>query len=196
MKTPKLFQRHPRTVGGLVLLLILVAVLMSERGQRKAFLPEEGEVTRVVDGDTLHVAAYGRTYKLRLIGVDTPEVYASPKLTRDATRTKQDKAVIMALGKRASDFARSLCAGRRCRIGYDPANAARGHRDRYERLLAYVWVLDDAGAETFVNAELLRQGYGKALTSFAYDDARKAEFLDLQRQARAEGRGLWGEWQP
>jgi len=147
-------------------------------------------------GDTLHVAAYGQTYKVRLIGVDTPEAYPSPKLDRDAARTKQDKATIVALGKRASDFTRRLCHGKRCRIEYDPANAARAHRDRYKRLLAYVWAIGDGGAEVFVNAEIIRQGYGKALTAFDYDEARKAEFLALQREARDGERGLWGEWKP
>jgi len=79
----------------------------------------------------------------------------------------------VALGKRASDFTRRLCQGKHCRIEYDPANAARAHRDRYKRLLAYVWAIDDGGAEVFVNAEIIRQGYGKALTAFDYDEARK-----------------------
>jgi len=179
---PKLLARHPRIAGGVVLVLLLAALLVSEWRQRAAFLPEEGEV-----GDTLHVAAYGQTYKVRLIGVDTPEAYPSPKLDRDAARTKQDKATIVALGKRASDFTRRLCHGKRCRIEYDPANAARAHRDRYKR---------DGGAEVFVNAEIIRQGYGKALTAFDYDEARKAEFLALQREARDGERGLWGEWKP
>ena len=193
---PKLFARHPRIAGALVLALLLAALLVSEWRHRAAFLPEEGEVAKVVDGDTLHVAAYGQTYKVRLIGVDTPEAYPSPKLDRDAARTKQDKAAIVALGKRASDFTRRLCQGKHCRIEYDPANAARAHRDRYKRLLAYVWAIDDGGAEVFVNAEIIRQGYGKALTAFDYDEARKAEFLALQREAREAGRGLWDEWGP
>jgi micrococcal nuclease len=59
-------------------------------------------------------------------------------------------------------------------------------RDRYGRLLAYVYLEDG----TFVNAEILRQGYGVLLTvppnvKFA------EEFLEIQRQAREAGRGLW-----
>ncbi|MFW6162818.1 MAG: thermonuclease family protein [Planctomycetota bacterium] len=196
MKTPRVFQRHPRVVGGAVLVLLLVALLLGEQARRRAFLPSEGEVAKVVDGDTLHLAAYGRVYKVRLIGVDCPEAYESPKLTRDAERAGQDLATIMALGKRASAFTRQLCDGRRCRLEYDEANAARGHRDRFERLLAYVYLTTDAGDEVFVNAEILRQGYGHAITRFDYDEARKAEFRALQRRAREAGRGLWGEWKP
>ena len=196
MKTPSMLKRHPRLAGALVLVLLLAALLVSERGQREAFLPGEGVISKAVDGDTLHVTAAGLVHKVRLIGVDTPEAYQSPKLDRDAKRTRQDKATIKALGKRASEFTRGLCEGKRCRIEYDQANAARAHRDRYERLLAYVWVTDDAGTEVLVNAEIIRQGYGKALTSFAFDEARKAEFRALQREARDEGRGLWGEWAP
>ena len=196
VKRPALLKRHPRVIGALVILLLAAVGILLEQGQRQAFLPEEGTVEKVVDGDTLHVAAGPHLYKVRLIGVDTPETYPSRKLDDDARRTGQDKKTITALGARASEFTRTLCAGRRCRLEYDPANRARGHRDRYERLLAYVWVLDDAGGETFVNAEIIRQGYGAAYTNFAYDDVRKLEFLALQREARDAGRGLWGEWTP
>ena len=196
MKTPRVIERHPRLVGGLVLLLIIVAGLVAERSEREADLPGEGVVTKAVDGDTLRVTGGGRVHKVRLIGVDTPEAYESNKLSRDARRTKQGKRTIMALGRRATEFTRQLCEGRRCRIEYDQANAARGHRDRYERLLAFVWVTDKAGAEVLVNAEIIRQGYGKAMTQYAFDPSRQAEFLWLQREARAEGRGLWKDWRP
>jgi len=45
-----------------------------------------------------------------------------------------------------------------------------------------------------VNAEVIRCGYGAAMTSYPFDSARKAEFFALQREARSARRGLWGEW--
>ena len=108
------------------MLLVIVAGLVAERAEREADLPSEGVVTKVVDGDTLRVTGGGRVHKVRLIGVDTPEAYESHKLNADARRTKQDKQTIMALGRRASEFTRQLCEGRRCRLGYDQANAACG----------------------------------------------------------------------
>lgn len=196
MKRPSVLKRHPRIAGALVILTFAVIGIVLEQGQRRSFLPEEGTVAKVVDGDTLHIQAGGREHKVRLIGVDTPEVYPSAKLDADSRRTGQDKKTIVALGKRASDFTRNLCAGRRCRIEFDPANAARAHRDKYGRLLAFVWVLGPAGGESFVNAEIIRQGYGKALTTYPFDDARKSEFLAFQQEARDAGRGLWGTWEP
>ena len=45
-----------------------------------------------------------------------------------------------------------------------------------------------------VNSEIIRCGYGAAMTSYPFDSARKAEFLALQREARRAKKGLWGEW--
>lgn len=63
-----------------------------------SFARDSATVTRVVDGDTLAVSLDGHLDKVHLIGVDTPEVYESDKLHRDADRTGQDKATIQALG--------------------------------------------------------------------------------------------------
>lgn len=159
-------------------------------------VPAQGTVSKVSDGDTLHVKADGTDHTVRLIGVDTPELHESDKLERDAARTKQDKRTIQALGKRARDFTRRLCEGKTCRLEYDQANAASGQRDKYRRLLAYIFVPGDGGTEVLVNAEIIRNGYGAAMTAYPYDEARKSEFLRLQREARSAKRGLWGEWKP
>jgi micrococcal nuclease len=189
--------RIPRARGPVaiivVLALLVAAAILSSRAPD---VPEAGVVSKVVDGDTLHVAAHGKTYKVRLIGVDTPEAHPSVKLDRDALRTKQDKGLITALGRRAAEFTRGLCEGKPCRLEVDPVNVTSRHRDRYGRILAYVWGADAEGNEVLVNAEILREGFGMALTRFPFDEARKAEFLSLQREARAEGRGLWAEWKP
>ena len=60
-------------------------------------------------------------------------------------------------------------------------------RDRYERLLAYVYLKDDG---VFVNAEIVKQGYASLLTippNVKYADL----FLKLYREARENRRGLW-----
>ena len=156
-------------------------------------LPTRGLISYVVDGDTLHVRAGGQTWKVRLIGVDTPEVHPSAKLDREVERTGQDRKAITALGKRASDFTRRRCKGKTCRLEYDQANVASGHRDVFQRLLAYVWIPGPDGRELLLNAEIIRRGYGMAFIRYPYDRARQAEFLRLQREARALRRGLWGD---
>jgi micrococcal nuclease len=137
-------------------------------------------VERVVDGDTLKLANGER---IRLIGVDTPELHYSEKLLRDAKRTKRDIQEIQALGKRAADFTRNLCSGKRVRLEYDAEK-----KDRYRRTLAYVYLEDG----TFVNAKILEEGYGQVMTippNVKYAD----HFLKLQREARENRRGLWGD---
>lgn len=137
-------------------------------------------VTRVVDGDTIQLED---GEKVRLIGIDTPEVFESSKLYRDSRKTNQDINTIKALGKRSSEFVRKLVEGKRVRLEFDVEK-----RDRYKRLLAYVFLSDG----TFVNAEIVRQGYASLLTyppNVKYSD----EFVKLYREAREEKRGLWQE---
>jgi micrococcal nuclease len=73
-----------------------------------SFARDAATVVQVVDGDTLDVALNGRTERIRLIGVDTPEKFESDKLRRDVVRTGQDEKTIKALGQRASDFTKSV----------------------------------------------------------------------------------------
>jgi len=137
-------------------------------------------VQRAVDGDTLKLASGER---VRLIGVDTPEVHESVKLYRDARRSNQDIKAIQALGKKASDFTKKLVEGKPVRLEFDVEK-----KDRYGRLLAYVYLQDG----TFVNAEIIRQGYANVMTippNVKYQDM----FLKLYREAREARRGLWKE---
>lgn len=137
-------------------------------------------VSRVVDGDTLKLSSGQR---VRLIGVDTPEVHYSDKLLRDAKKTGKDIAVIQAMGKKASGFTKGLCLDRRVRLEFDVER-----NDRYGRLLAYVYLEDG----TFVNAKILEEGYGQVMTippNVKYAD----QFLSLERNARDRRKGLWGE---
>jgi micrococcal nuclease len=137
-------------------------------------------VKRSVDGDTLQLESGER---VRLIGIDTPEVHESNKLSRDSRRTQQDKNTIKKLGRRAWEFTRNLVEGKRVSLEFDVEKY-----DRYGRLLAYVYLKDG----TFVNAEIVKQGYASLLTippNVKYADL----FLQLYQEARLNKRGLWGE---
>ena len=135
-------------------------------------------VTRVVDGDTLKLESGDR---VRLIGIDTPEMHESNKLYRDSQRTKQDIKTIKALGRRSYEFTKNLVENKRVRLEFDAERY-----DRYKRLLAYVYLKDG----TFVNAEIVKQGYASLMTyppNVKYADL----FLELYREARENQRGLW-----
>jgi len=136
-------------------------------------------VERVVDGDTLKLSD-GR--KVRLIGVDTPELHYSRKLLRDARKSDKDIKTIQAMGQTASDFTKSLCAGKKVRLQTDVEKY-----DKYGRTLAYVYLEDG----TFVNARILEEGYGQVMT-IPPNVSRAEYFLKLQEAARIKGKGLWG----
>lgn len=119
-------------------------------------------VTRVFDGDTIEVEIDGRAYRLRYIGVDTPE--REEPFYQDAfdfnRRLVEDQTVILV--KDVSDT------------------------DQYGRLLRYVYLEDG----TFVNAELMRNGMARLVT-FPPDVAQTANFRELQRMAQEAAAGMW-----
>jgi micrococcal nuclease len=137
-------------------------------------------VDRVVDGDTLRLEDGER---VRLIGIDTPEMHESDKLYRDSQKSGQNVKSIQALGRRAYGFTRDLVEGKRVRLEFDLEK-----RDKYKRLLAYVYLKDGR----FVNAEIVKQGYASLMTyppNVKYADT----FKQLYQQARENKRGLWKE---
>jgi micrococcal nuclease len=127
----------------------------------------EALVVRVVDGDTIHVRLADRLEKVRYIGVNTPEAHHPTKGEEPG-------------GRQAHAVNRRLVEGKRVRLELDVQS-----RDRYGRLLAYVWIGD-----TMINAELVRLGYAQVMT-VPPNVRHQALFVKLQRDARDAGRGLW-----
>ncbi len=125
--------------------------------------PETAKVTQVIDGDTIIVAG---NYRVRYIGIDTPEVY--PKVEE--------------YGIKAWEANRRLVEGKEVRLERDATET-----DKYDRLLRYVYVGD-----VFVNAELVRQGLAEAK---AYPpDTKYQDYLEkLEAEARLAGRGMWAK---
>ena len=121
-------------------------------------------VTRVIDGDTLVVASVGT---VRLIGVDTPE-------------TVDPRRPVQVFGREASDFTRRTTLNKVVKLEFD-----LDRTDRYRRTLAYVYLPDG----TFVNAEIVKQGFGHAYTQFPFKYLD--QFRAYEREAREAGRGLW-----
>ena len=127
-------------------------------------------VQRVVDGDTIKVMTAQGLDTVRYIGMDTPE-------------TKKPGTPIQCYGKRASHENERLVAGQRVRlvVGAEP-------RDRYGRLLAYVYRERDG---TFVNERLLAGGFARTLT-IAPNNRYASRFASVQARAQSSRTGLWG----
>jgi micrococcal nuclease len=145
-----------------------IAVACSSTGLRSPGGPAVSvRVTKVTDGDTIHVAYQDRDERVRLIGVDTPEVpwYGG----------KEE-----CYGVPAGLYARERLLSRSVRLEFDVER-----RDRYGRLLAYVYV----GPELF-NLTLVRLGYATA-DPVPPDTRMASTFAAAERNARSLGRGLW-----
>ena len=156
----------------LALLVLLVAAgavsagVASRDGSSSPAAPRDGRVVRVVDGDTILVG----DERVRLIGVDTPE-------------SVKPGTPVQCFALEASAFTKRLLEGRPVRLVLDVEE-----RDRYGRLLAYVYREPDG---LFVNAELVRRGFASVAT-FPPNVRHVDELVRLQRRARERGAGLWG----
>ena len=137
-------------------------------------------VKMVIDGDTIQLE---NGKKVRLIGIDTPETHFSERLYRQAKKANKDAETIKALGEKASRFTTKLVKGKRVRLEFDVERY-----DKYGRLLAYVYLKDGL----FVNEEIVRQGYAQLLT-IPPNVKYKSVFLEAQKEARENNRGLWSQ---
>ncbi len=145
-------------------------------------------VERVIDGDTLKLTNGER---VRLIGIDCPESKPNDKAKRDSERTGRDLETINDKGKKATEYVKGLIKpGDKVKLEFDVQK-----RDKYGRLLAYVYLVDDedSGDGYFdLNFTIMNAGYAMPLTippNVRYENS----FKKLYKKARKEGRGLWRE---
>jgi len=133
-------------------------------------------VVRVIDGDTIVIemnGAYAKTEaKVRLIGLDTPE-------------TVDPRKPVQCFGIQASDKAKSILAGQKVKIETDPT---QGARDKYGRLLAYVFLPDGA----LFNKMMIEEGYGHEYT-YRLPYRYQKEFKAAEVRARELKKGLWAD---
>ena len=166
------------SLGAIILLAIAVAALLG------LDLPDVGDdggggsgirggearadVLRVIDGDTIEVELGGGEEDVRYIGIDTPEsaIPGEP---------------VECYGKEAASANEDLVGGETVRLEFDAER-----RDRYGRLLAYVYV-----GGTFVNARLVEEGFATTL-EIEPNTSRAGQLGRLEAAAGREGAGLWG----
>lgn len=133
-------------------------------------------ITAVVDGDTVKIQFTDAkpdecewNEKVRLIGVDTPELYTKPPEyfaveARDYVNQYYQKDIL---------------------FEFDTVSA---RRDRYSRLLGYIYI---DGSPYSLNEELIEEGYGYYYDVFAFDRDRMIDFADAEKRAKQNKKGLW-----
>lgn len=126
-----------------------------------------GTVVSITDGDTLRLEVDGHELRVRLIGVDTPEM----------------RPDVECFGPEATDALTALAPpGSTLGYTYD-----RDPRDRYDRELMYLFTADG----TLINYQLVAQGYGTAVV-FEPNDRYWDDLREAERAAQRDGLGLWG----
>lgn len=166
---------RPAGVAGLALVAVVAVALVAGCGwsgaEGSAAEPGVGVVTSVVDGDTIVVRIAGRDEVVRLIGIDTPE-------------TVDPRVPVECFGAEAAAHLGELIPpGTEVRLVRDVEV-----RDRYDRLLAYVYRTSD---DVHVNLAMVEEGFAAAYT-FPPNVAHTADFVAAAARARQAGSGLWG----
>lgn len=162
-----------RLLAALVLALPLAGLLAGAA----AAVTLHGRVTRVVDGDTIRVAVRGFETPVRLIGIDTPE-------------TVRPGTPVQCFGPAASARTASLLpVGRQVVLVTDPTQSVR---DRYARLVAYVYTPGHRGPRGSANYSLVASGHARVSVYGGVRFRHAVPFFRAQHRARRARRGLWG----
>ncbi len=128
---------------------------------------EYATVTRVVDGDTIIANINGTDYRVRFIGMDTPE-------------TVHPEKPVEPYGPEASMFTESMLNNKKVFLEYDVQ-----HFDRFDRVLAYIWVDD-----LMINEQLVKEGLA-FVTTYPPNVKYVERFLDAQKHAQEQKINIW-----
>lgn len=132
-------------------------------------------VSEFADGDTIVVNMNGKPERVRFIGVDTPE-------------THKPNTPVQCYGPAAAAFTKNTIGTQRVRLESDPLST---NRDRYDRLLRYVYLPGDSVS---INQKLILGGYGFYYPHFPF--SKSAEFAAAQVAAQTTHQGLWSNCSP
>lgn len=149
-----------------------------DKAAQKAMNNQPGlyNIERYTDGDTVAVDMNGTTETIRFIGIDTPE-------------THKPNTPVQCYGPAAAAYTKNriTAAGGKVRLVADSLST---NRDRYNRLLRYVYLPDG----TNLNEEIVKNGYGFYYPYFPF--SKKADFDRAQQTAITAKKGLWGNCTP
>lgn len=168
--------RVPRRPWQVVVFLVVLSALLIHQWRPELFQNDASQtiesesfrVARVIDGDTFVLA--GSKERVRLIGADTPE-------------TVKPNWPVEPWGPEATAFTKQFLSGGEVRLEFDGPR-----RDKYGRMLAFVWVGD-----RMLNEELIRAGLAWAELRYPFSADKKDRFRHAEAEARAASRGIWSE---
>jgi endonuclease YncB( thermonuclease family) len=178
-------ERRKRFFSLLMLLAFMALVVVGlwllsrsdllKNGLQKAEKNQPGlySIDHFIDGDTIAVNMNGVIETIRMIGIDTPE-------------THKPNTPVQCYGEKAAAYTRALIGGNKVRLQADSLDT---NRDRYGRLLRYVYLPDS----TLVEAQLIQNGYAFAYTQFPF--TKTDEFVAYEHAAKQNNKGLWAECQ-
>lgn len=172
---PERLKRNVAFIGVMVVLAIVAGIVVGH-WLRNDSAPDDAHrvgtftVARVVDGDTIVVKTAAGLEKVRLIGINTPE-------------TVDRRKPVECFGKEASRRTHELLDGHDVRL---EADRQAGDRDKYGRLLRYVYLSDG----TDVNELLVREGFAHE-NGYGHAYAKRDRFRAAEAEARDARRGLW-----
>jgi micrococcal nuclease len=180
MRSLHYYRRHKLKL--LIAMLVALAVVATQSGwlddaSKNAQQSNPGlyTINHYVDGDTIAVNMNGSVETVRFIGVDTPE-------------THKPNTPVQCYGPQAADHTKLVISKfGKVRLQADPQDT---NRDRYGRLLRYVYLPDG----TLLDEQIIKQGYGFAYLSFPF--SKKTQFAADQQAAQAAKLGLWAVCQP
>lgn len=175
MHTWRYYKRH-LVSAVLVLLLAGLSYVATQQGwlhkaDQAAAQDQPGpyRINHFVDGDTIAINMNGKAESVRFIGVDTPE-------------THRPNTPVQCYGPAAAAFTKNMIGSSKVRLESDPLST---NRDRYDRLLRYVYLPDG----TLVNEKLIQEGYGFYYPYFPFSKSK--QFAADEQTAIAARKGLW-----
>lgn len=156
----------------IILSSLLVACSTNDKSQSPTVNPDgvpliPAIVTNVVDGDTIDVMFDNKEERVRLLLIDTPE-------------TKHPSKPVQPFGPEAFEFTKSNLLGKKVGLEKDVSE-----RDRFGRILAYVWIEDKMHNETLIEKGLAR------VATFPPDIKYVDHFRVKQQEAQNKGKGIW-----
>lgn len=155
------------TLGRLLAYILISALVFIFCAPRSGYASpaynDNAEVVRVQDGDSIILKIHGRKEKVRLIGIDAPELKQKP------------------WGNEAKRHLKGLIAGSSIKVETDIVK-----RDKYGRLLAYLWT----SGGRFINLDMIKGGYA-VLYTISPNVRYENKLRDAQTEAREKKIGIW-----